>query len=231
LPLRESLLSELLTLEPLLSLELLSLEALLSLELLSLEALLSLETLLLETLCLGVGGALVNDFVGVDGGLHHALGRVALSVLHDGHCTFAVDHGLNFVDDVLHNGLLNDWLILDGSTKEGRRLLHDVLLNVVDHVLVDLSVDDRLDFHYFVLPDCLLHDRRQRGLHYMRLILLAHLLLVLPLCHLGATCCAGRGGLLDGGLLLDHACLVACQALLLSGVGVLHVDRGYTSCN
>jgi len=131
--------------------------------------------LLSELLALDHGGALVNDLVGVDGGLHNVLSEVLLSPLHNGHGTLAVDDGLNLINHIGVQLLLNNGLALNDATLGGSGL-DDVLLDVMHNVLVDLTMDDGLNLHNSVLADCLLdygcHSvgdlllPRQTGLHH-----------------------------------------------------------------
>jgi len=201
------------------------LELLPLLSLLSLEPLLSLESLLLESLLLdsgllelglllvGVGlCCLVDDLVGVDGGLDHTLGKVLLSALDVGDGTLAVDDGLYLVDHIGHHCLLHDRLALDDTAHVGGRCLLDVLLDVVDDVLVDFTVDDGLNLDDAVLSDGLLDDGSiDDGL--LGGLALAHLSL-LHLSLLESLLLDGR--LLDGGLLgSDVAGLTGLESLLL----------------
>jgi len=131
------------------------LEALLLLEVLLLLELLLLEALLLDALLLV---ALVDDLVGVDGGLDDALGEVLLSMLDDGDGPLAVDDGLDLVNHVGDHLLLYDGRALNHTAHVGGWGLLDVLLDVMDDVLVDFTVDDWLHLNHAVLPDGLLDD-------------------------------------------------------------------------
>jgi hypothetical protein len=146
--------------------------------------------------------------VGVDGGLDHALGQVLLGVLHDGHDSLAVDDGLDFINYIRPHSLLQAGRHFYDASLVGSGGLLDVLLNVVDHVPVNLAVDDGLHLHDAVLPDGLLHDGSIiDGLHW----LLDSLLLESLLLELSLLEWLLDGGLLDGSL-LSHTGL---QGLLL----------------
>jgi len=141
-----------------------------------------------------VSRALVDDLVGVDGGLDHALGGVGLGVLHYRHYSLAVNDGLDFINYVRPHSLLQAGRHFnDASHARGRSLL-DVLLNVVDHIPVDLAVDDGLHLHDAVLPDglldhrgivnsLLLHDRLASHALLLESLLLELLLLEALLLH------------------------------------------------
>jgi len=103
------------------------------------------------------GGTLIDDLMGVDGGLDDVLGRVLLGTLYDGHHTLTVDDGLHLIDYVGVNFLLdNRWSLNHPSLSRGH--LSVVLLNVMDNVLVNLSVDNRLDLNDTVTTDGLLYN-------------------------------------------------------------------------
>jgi len=157
----EALVAETLLLETLVSETLL--EALVSetlLEALVAEALL-LEALLLQTLLaeplLERVVALVDHLVGMDGGLAEVLGDVLFCTLNHGDHPLAMDDGLNLVNDVGMNLMLDNRLILDDAALAGSRFM-DMLLDVMDDVVVYRAVENRLHFHHAVVPHCLLHD-------------------------------------------------------------------------
>lgn len=106
----------------------------------------------------GGGGILIDDLVGVDGGLDDSLGQVLLDSLCHGDHSLSVDDGLNLIDDVGVDVLLDDGLLLDDTTHVGGGGLLDVLLNVVNDVFVDFSVNNGLDLDDLVLSDGLLDD-------------------------------------------------------------------------
>jgi len=158
----EALVAETLLLEALVA-ETLLLEALVSetlLEALVAEALL-LEALLLQTLLaeplLERVVALVDHLVGMDGGLAEVLGDVLFCTLNHGDHPLAMDDGLNLVNDVGMNLMLDNRLILDDAALAGSRFV-DMLLDVMDDVVVYRAVENRLHFHHAVVPHCLLHD-------------------------------------------------------------------------
>jgi len=148
--------------EPLLSRQslLLSYEPLL----LSCEPLLSRQALLLagQTLLL-VGCGLIHDFVGVNSGLHHTLGVMCLCFLHDGNCSLTVDDGLDLVNHVGDHVGLHDSGSLHHTAHVGSRGFLDVLLNVMDDVLVNLTVNNRLHFYDAIIADGFLHHWRNVG--------------------------------------------------------------------
>jgi hypothetical protein len=90
--------------------------------------------------------------------MHDVLGDVPLLVLEHGHDSLAVNDGLYLVDEVGVHGLLDDGLALDHGA-QGRRWLVVVPLDVMNDVLVDLTMQDRLHLYHPVVSDGLLHDR------------------------------------------------------------------------
>jgi len=158
----ESLLSSNTLVESLLSSESL-VESLLSSNTL-VQSLLSSETLLLvgirtEVVVLLVGlKTFVDDLMGVDGGLHDVLSEMLLGVLDDGDNALAVDDGLDFINNIGIDLLLNDGLVLKGVDGLGSCWFNDVPLDVMDNVLVNAAMKDRLYFHDVVITDCLLDD-------------------------------------------------------------------------
>jgi hypothetical protein len=145
----KSLLAETLACETLLPLKTTGLQPLLT-------ETLSLETLLAETLAV-VGTTLVDDLVSVDGGLGDVLSHVTLLVLNYRYHTLAVDDGLDFVDEIGLQVLLDDGLTLDDSALCGSMLVI-VLLDVMHDVSIDLSMQYRLHLNYSVVTDFLLDD-------------------------------------------------------------------------
>jgi len=65
---------------------------------------------------------------------------------------------LDFIHDVCDDGLLHDRGALHHAAHVGSGGLLDVLLDVVDDVLVDLTMHNGLHLHDAVLADGLLHD-------------------------------------------------------------------------
>ena len=116
-----------------------------------------LETLLLESLLLDVGSTLVDNLVSVDGGLHDVLGEMLLRALDHRDDSLAVDDGLNLIYNIGVNLLLHDGLVLvDTSLSRGSLVV--VLLDVVDDVLVYLTMKNGLYLNHSVVTDGLLND-------------------------------------------------------------------------
>ena len=64
------------------------------------------------------------------------------------------------IDNVGVDLLLNNGVLLDHTTHVGGGGLLDVLLNVVNNILVDLTMDDGLHLNDLVVSDGLLDDGR-----------------------------------------------------------------------
>jgi len=206
-------------------LALLELARLLTLELarlltLELTSLLSLELLTLET------ALLVHHLVSVDGGLYDVLRLVALSTLDDGHNPLAMNDGLDFLDVIGVDLLLHNGCTLDNATHVGGTWLLNVPLNVVDDVVIDLTMDYRLHFNDTILPHGLLDDwgKGVGGLGSESTSLLSHSLL-----H------PARGGQRGGGVESSRSTGAETRGAGGVGVGVIvaklvhdtrHVDDG-----
>jgi len=116
-----------------------------------------LQSLLLESLLLDVGSTLVDNLVSVDGGLHDVLGEMLLRALDHRDDSLAVDDGLNLIYNIGVNLLLHDGLVLvDTSLSRGSLVV--VLLDVVDDVLVYLTMKNGLYLNHSVVTDGLLND-------------------------------------------------------------------------
>jgi len=153
---------------------LLSLESLLKTKSLSLESLLLKETrgarktlveslvqaLLLNDVSL-VGLSLIDDLTSVNGGLRDVLAEMLLGSLKDGDDSLAVNDGLDFIDGGGVNLFLDDGGALDDVVLGKGCGLHDVLLNVMDDVVIDFTVENGLHFHHTIVSDGLLNDGSQ----------------------------------------------------------------------
>lgn len=104
-----------------------------------------------------IDGSVVDDLVGVDGGLNYALCIVGFSMRYHGHYTLTMDDGLHLMDDVGNNVGVHKCGPLHCAANVGRGSLSDVLLDVVHHVSVHFTMYHRLYLHYPVLADSLLH--------------------------------------------------------------------------
>jgi len=140
--------------------------------------------------------------VGVDGGFDDALSKMLLSTLDDRDNTLTVDDGLDFVNHVGNNVLLDEGGSLNHTTHVGGGCLRDVLLNVMDDVLVDLTVNNRLHLNDAVLSDGFLYDRCIYDSGWL-------------VCHVALH----HGGLLHGSLL--HSLLISRLSQLSIGALVL----------
>jgi len=97
--------------------------------------------------------------VRVYGGLGHALHHVCFHSLMDWHDNLAVDDGLDLIDYVGVNGLLDDGVPLVDSPTHGRccRFM-DMLLNMMDHIMVHVPVDNGLYLHYPIISYVLFYN-------------------------------------------------------------------------
>jgi len=179
---------------------------------------------------------LVDDLMGMDGWLHDALGEVLLDPLRYWHDALAVDDRLDFINYVGNNILLKEGRSLNNTSQRRGWGFHDMLLDVMHDVLVDLAMDNRLYFNHSIIADCLLNDRSSYNSVLLEdrssnVLLEEGSLLEGCLLEDGSLlwegsarkatsrleCCGGRGGL----LLLDEGGLSSGSEGLVVG---LHVD-------
>jgi len=185
-------------------------EALLSNKsLLASESLLRIEVLLDAKVLDDRRSALVDDLVGVDGGLGDVLSQVLLGALDDGDDPLAVNDGLDLIHDLSVDILLNDRLVLEDALLR-RSGLGDVLLDVMHDIVVHGAVQNGLHLHYAVLADCLLDDGSSD----------------VGYGSIGDCCAVGEGALLKEGVLLESSARVEGVLLLAHVKRLSRVERG-----
>jgi len=97
----------------------------------------------------------------VDGGLHDVLREMLLHALGDWDYALTVNDGLDFVDNVRVNLLLNHGVQLHDTSHIRSGGLSDVLLDMMHDVVINFAVDNRLDLNDAVVADSLLDNGSQ----------------------------------------------------------------------
>jgi len=110
------------------------------------------ESRLLDALLAQVG-SLIHHLVSVDGWFDHPLRKVALCMVHHRDDSLTVDDRLDFIDHVGYQCLFYKRRPLHYAAHVGGSRLLNVLLNMMYYVLIDLTVNDRLNLHNSVIAD------------------------------------------------------------------------------